>query len=743
MDKIDILKFFRGNKAPEHLEKMDDPELDKFNKAEKESHVKEKEAVPTAKTRAEEEQIEFDLRLRDLNMAAAEMRKHNENSEGGPEEEITEEIFENIMKMPVSDFMEYANGGENIKEPKLRSVHDQVSGVIDGEFNEEYKGSRFRQVMNKPITKVFFAAFCLWLKFGVVTAKAHETIVKDKVLPGTETKAPDLGGKDPEANKTNNAYKIDSKNPLLDRSNLGDSKSDHENAKTSIESLKQVSTLDILQSFETDKANISKADSLDITNKIHSFLDKINTHNIKDFKEARKIIEVSSDERATKFGAEDKKAAPTLENNKFLSEKRAEKGTKIAESAFKTHDYSKSDLPAKDVKEMQNTKIETKIPDKGFTKITELNKINPETGKIYTEKDVEGMKTSNDAKVKALYNDLLKECRYAKINLMVESAFQRVNQGDRLLLFVDKTISTEYTTNHMADKFQERGLEENSKGNIAKVDLVYYNDAASPVKHLPNILAAADDLRHNNTKQGSIENPFKSSINYLKNLVNEDKETEKKGGEVEDHREAIYTTDEGLQEAQHIFEAAELLKEAHVKNATIAIYSRDNPQPLEKDVFSLANEIQKSIETKMELDKTILEQSKQSDEKTLNDLISQANTKVSPKLLNEFFGQEKISNENGALKILDPDNQKLHKLQGEKRPGEEKLILYKLFESIKNLEKDNESLNKAKTQTFKDYLGSTQIEIKTFTDNSGKKVTFDVLGYEQLAKNIKRESINL
>ena len=133
------------------------------------------------------------------------------------------------------------------------------------------------------------------------------------------------------------------------------------------------------------------------------------------------------------------------------------------------------------------------------------------------------MKTSNDAKVKALYNDLLKECRYAKINLMVESAFQRVNQGDRLLLFVDKTISTEYTTNHMADKFQERGLEENSKGNIAKVDLVYYNDAASPVKHLPNILAAADDLRHNNTKQGSIENPFKSSINYLKNLVNEDK----------------------------------------------------------------------------------------------------------------------------------------------------------------------------------------------------------------------------
>ena len=67
----------------------------------------------------------------------------------------------------------------------------------------------------------------------------------------------------------------------------------------------------------------------------------------------------------------------------------------------------------------------------------------------------------------------------------------------------------------------------------------------------------------------------------------------------------------------------------------------------------------------------------------------------------------------------------------------------KLFESIKNLEKDNESLNKAKTQTFKDHLVTTQIEIKTFTDNSGKKVTFDVLGYEQLAKDVKRESISL
>ncbi|MHB8903609.1 MAG: hypothetical protein ACYC40_00705 [Patescibacteria group bacterium] len=713
-------------KNPEHLRKMGTPELDKYNQAEKESHVDEKETAPTAETRAEEDQKEFNLRLADLKMAVAEMEKHNKNSVGGPKEEITEEIFENIMNMPVSEFMEYANGGKNINKPDLRSVHNQVSGVINGEFNEEYKGSSFRQVMNKPMTKVFFAAFCLFLKFGV-HAQAHEATVKEN---------PDSG------HKIGTNFDGGGKTPQLDRENAKDTYKLNPHA-TALEGLKEVSTLDILQSFETDKANISKTDSLDITNKINKFLDKVDKHTIKDFKEARKVVEVSSDERATKFGSEDKKAAPTLEGNIPLSKARAAKAASIAELAFKTHDYSKSDLPAKDVKEMQNTKVETKIPAKGFTKITELNKINPATGKIYTEKDVENMKTSKDADVKALYNDLLKECRYAKINLMVESAFQRVSQGDRLLLFVDNSPSTEYTMNYTANKFQERGLEENSKGNIAKVDLVYYTDDASQVKHLPNILAAADDLRHNHIKQSSIENPFKSSINYLKNLISQDKETKKTGGEIEDHREAIFTTDEGLQEAQHIFEAVELLKEAQVKNATIALYSPNAPKPLEKDLFGMANEIQKSIETKMELDKTILEQTKQSAEKTLNDLISQANAKVSPKLLNEFFGQEKISNEKGALKILDSDNQKLHKLQGEKRPGEEKMILYKLFEAIKNLEKNNESLNKVNTQTFKDYLNTTQIEIKTFTDNSGKKVAFDVLGYERLDKDIKRQSINL
>jgi len=70
-------------------------------------------------------------------------------------------------------------------------------------------------------------------------------------------------------------------------------------------------------------------------------------------------------------------------------------------------------------------------------------------------------------------------------------------------------------------------------------------------------------------------------------------------------------------------------------------------------------------------------------------------------------------------------------------------LVYNLFKASKELEKTQQLLSAAQNQSFEDYLANTQIEIKTFTDENGSKVDFNVLGYENLASNISRTAIKL
>ena len=661
----------------------------------------------------EKQEKDFGERLDDLKAAISEMNQHGD--------QITEEMFENIMNMPFSEFESYTNGGKNISDPDLKNFHNQVSGIINGELNESYKGNRFRQIMNKPISRALFAAVCLFLKFGVPAEaqENNEANIKDAPTNKIELKAP-------------NNFDGDPNNKNI---NYSEHQADYESFPH--QGLKEASTMNITQSFEVDKANISETDANLIKSQAENFLNKINPNNFEQYKNAKKVIYVSSDERATKYGADNKKLAPTLENNINLSNDRFIEGEKVIQDAFANNDYSKSGLTPEQIKEIKETKFELSMPDKGYTKIIELNKINPQTGEKYTEADITEIKKNDPNLYKAL-ND---ECRYVKLDLMVESTIQKVSQCDRVLFFIDNSPSTEHTMDDMANKLEELGIQENSKGNIAKADLVYYTNDASPVKNLPDILAAAKDLRNVQTKGSSIENPFKSSISYFKSLIENDAKLASNGNEVEDYRAAIYTTDEGLQDVQNIFEAAKLATEAHVKDANIFLYSGQNNEPLEKNLFELRNEIEQIIKAKMELNLLTLEQNKQDEEKNLHNLMSQANEKVSAKTLQESFGQDKLNNEDTGLKTLIAQNQTKY-IQNIKSP-QEKAIIYQLFKSINNLEKVNKLFSAAQTQTFEDYLANTQIEIKTFTEEKGKKIDFNVLGYEKLASNITRTSIQL
>ena len=112
--------------------------------------------------------------------------------------------------MTVEEFMKMANGGENINKPDLRSVHDQVSGVIFGEFNEEHKLNWFKRLLNTGPGKVAFAALCLFLKFGVPT-QAHEATVKENHEHENKIENLDGGGKTPPLGDGKMAYQLDPK----------------------------------------------------------------------------------------------------------------------------------------------------------------------------------------------------------------------------------------------------------------------------------------------------------------------------------------------------------------------------------------------------------------------------------------------------------------------------------------------------------------------------------------------------
>ena len=664
-----------------------------------------------APNKKEREEKDFTERLLDLQQAISEMDKHGE--------EIDEDIFENIMDMKFSEFESLAHSGALIKDKDARSLHQKVSGILNRELvddTQEYKGSRFRQIMNKPLSKVLFSALCLFFKFGVPAVQAHEIKAQEPKKIDTKIEnSYDANESVLRDRSSDNTYKFDSHEPDL-------------------EDLKDSTIMNMAQNFEIDKANISPADAEKIIAEYNNFLDKINVKNIDDALAKEDVIEASSDERATKYGAVDKKLAPTLENNINLTNDRAHIAANLLMEVKKNHDFSKSGIAEDKIEKYKNKEFKFKVPEKGYTKITELNEINPETGEKYTDQEVEEMKKNNPE----LFDELTEKCRYVSLDLKIEfkTSIKKVNQYDRIIFFVDNSPSTEYTMNDMARNLEELGLQENSKGEIAKADLVYYANAASPVKHLPDILAAAKDLKEKKVKGSSIEKPFLSSINYLKDLIKNDEEIAKNGGRVENYRGAIFTTDEGLQETENIFEVVDLLEKANIKDATVRLYPNDGQLPIEKNLFEIKDQVEKFIKVKMSADSAALEQSKITETMNLNKLIASVNEKVDSKVIQDFFGQEKIDNIEMVTKIL--ENEDFKKPLKSSQP-----ILNKLLTSGEKLMEINDLTEKAKTQTFEDYLKNTRIEIKVFTDDNGRQVNFDVLGYENNVKDKNNISVRL
>jgi hypothetical protein len=645
--------------------------------------------------------------------------------------EIAADIVKNEIGITLEEFLD-----KKIEDPGIKKSFINVPNEINEMMSQkaEERGttlSSLRNILsNKPLLKAAILSTILFFKFNGAALAGNDGEDKNLHKNNTETeskvkKVAEVGGDG-------------------DKDTYDATKHFDDSKKSTAEGLKESYEINMTNSFDVDKADISKEDAGKIKKDFHSFLDKINPSNFKQFIESKKVISASSDERATKFGAEDKKEPAKLENNIFLTDERILAGENILMETVNEHDFSKSGLSENQIKEIKSSMYEHKVPEKGYTKITELNKTDPKTGEKtsekYTDKEVEEIK-KNDPK---LYDQLTKECRYVKADFMVQYAtnIEKINQFDRAIIFGDITPSTEHTMLSMAKTFKELAHEQAKNGDskMAKVDLVFYSDKIHNIVHADNIFEAGRILEKTESKGSNKESPFSAAIQYLKHDIETDKEVIKKGGTAE-NKVVYFTTDEGLQDIQNLQELSELLIKANVQegNAYILMYPKDGSKPFEKKISDLINEINNKIEIKIEHDALVLEQQKISSEDKLNNLVSKIIKEVNPKTLQEVLGQENIGNENEiAQKLL---TQKLitPKLESSEKSRTESHIIWQLNDAKYNLFKINNLLEKTKNQTVENYLKTTNTQIKVFTDENGKKFNFDIWGDKNnlIAENIE------
>ncbi len=423
-----LFKFFNNHKAENITPKVEAVETP-ITKPETISEIK--------KDQAETEPQNFTERLDDLKEAMGKMEAQGLK--------LDEKVLENIMQMNVGDFMEYINGGENIKEKDVKNLHENISQILNGELNDTYKGNKFKEFLRKPASKVAFVTLLLFLKFAP-HSQAHEAPVKDGGDAKHKTEKTYEGGDDTEKA----AYHLDTP-----------------------PSMENMAVMDLTNSYETDQALISEADANEIKADFKAFLDQVNSKNIDKVLQLDFKIYGSSDERPT---------STWKGGNLELTEARIAAAEKIMKSELESHDFSNSDLSQEEIKKLQGKEFKHGVPEDGVTHITDLT--NPDTGKNYTDKEVNEMKKTNLTK----YHDLLRECRYIKINLMaqaneeiqpiptktttieiststnmVKKDLTLISEYDQTIILVDNSPSMLDSKNYMGGQLQTVDKEANIK----------------------------------------------------------------------------------------------------------------------------------------------------------------------------------------------------------------------------------------------------------------------------------------
>ncbi len=307
------------------------------------------------------------------------------------DKDISVEELEALTGVNPAEFLQTLTGEENIKLHDIKDFHERISSA-QTEMSEEYKDSSLRKLANNNFVKAGVLSLILFLKFAPHAEAAH-------------------GDKTTEAKKYNTeaSKKSETKIDGGDKTYHYDGTSPDTN-----KSLERLAKLDLINSYETDKADISSESQSNIEAQVHDFLAGINPNNYHDLMAKVWKIAGSSDERPTNSWEG---------GNEELTKARIAAAEQIIKEAITNYDYSHSGFSEKQIAALKEKPFSYDIfeskngQEKGVTYLTDLKNPDSKNGENYTAQQVKEIQEKDPTK----YFSLLEKCRYINVNLMAES----------------------------------------------------------------------------------------------------------------------------------------------------------------------------------------------------------------------------------------------------------------------------------------------------------------------------------
>lgn len=430
--------------------------------------------------------------------------------------EVMEGEFNKVLGMGVSEFLT-----EEISNPVIKSIHDQVAVEIEKRKSQE-------TVKPKTIlesARKFFVKYKLLFLSAAMLSQVNQGFAQENKTEG--------GDKD--KNKTE---------------------------------LKDASVLNASNFFKDDEATISKENISKISSDHHAILNKINAANYEDYMEAKKIIYASASKSVTPYPETGKTKTPTLEGNIELAKDRGTSVETILEHDDDTHVYkTEQGLNENQINSLRNIEYEVKIPEKGYLEITELNIINPDTGKNYTDSDVGGIEKNDPSR----YKSLMALCRKVEINLMVENKKTELfttNDFDKISFTIDISPSTEKSRDELAESVKKTIKDHPSLAN-KPTTIMLFSDKIYEVVNLKHLSDVPQFIKTVETVEAGNEKQMTTNIEYIKEIIKSNNEKYPDAKDIP-KQELILLTDEAIHDAGGIYTLAGLANDANA-NVSLAL----------------------------------------------------------------------------------------------------------------------------------------------------------------------------
>ena len=443
--------------------------------------------------------------------------------------------FEKTFGMPAKEFMNsYVNTAEILKDnEKLSALLSEFQSQRDTELADAtgYEGkktslSKIRKMWEGSsfYKKAATVGLLLFLKFAP-QAMAGDQPTKDDM------------GKD--KNKTEVGFEKKTDGPDTKTYKLAPSNT--ETAK-----IENLAKLDLTNSFEVNKADISAADKAQIEASIDSFLSEINSANIGKILESESQIKISCDER------------PTLDwenGNEGLAKARAAAFKSVWEETIKNYEFdlAKTGLTADDVAAFKAKELKEVIPQGGITPVTAIK--NSATGINWTAEEFNKLsKTEKE--------NIYKECRFVKIELMAYSEAKKIVQdltSNECTYLIDDSGSMSKVLDYLANSVRNMP----SETKILKTEVAFFSDKLDKVTEASGTEGVAKALESHSKVGESKEKTTGSTLEYLTKLPDADSS--------DNHKIIKVFTNEAIQDLT-MDKLIEIQKLEKQKDATVEFY---------------------------------------------------------------------------------------------------------------------------------------------------------------------------